>query len=77
MQTDVADSDPGIPEVMTITDKPEPNTRYLMLQNNYIAQKAAGQGTTPAGFSMVCSTYFPPFPQSLFLRVSFFHSQPR
>jgi len=39
--TDVTDSDPHIPVKMTISDNPEPNTRYLMLQNNYIAQKAA------------------------------------
>jgi hypothetical protein len=39
--TDVHDFDFDIPPSKTISDKPEPNTRYSMLQNNYIAQKAA------------------------------------
>jgi len=41
--TDVKDSEFDIPPSKTISDKPEPNTRYSMLQNNYIAQKAADQ----------------------------------
>jgi hypothetical protein len=39
--TDMNDSDIDIPVLMTISNKPELNTRYVMLQNNYIAQKAA------------------------------------
>jgi hypothetical protein len=39
--TDVKDSDIDIPSSKTISDKPEPNTRYLMLQKNFLAQKSA------------------------------------
>ena len=39
--TEVNDSNGDLPDLQTISDKPEPNTRYLMLHNNFIAQKAA------------------------------------
>jgi len=39
--TNVKDSDLDIPPSKTISDKPEPNTRYSMLRNNYFSQKAA------------------------------------
>jgi hypothetical protein len=39
--TEVNDSDVDAPLSMNISDKSEPNTRYLMLQKNYIAQKSA------------------------------------
>jgi hypothetical protein len=39
--TDVKDSDFEISVTSEISDKSEPNTRYLMLQKNYFAQKSA------------------------------------
>ena len=38
---DVNDSEIDVSISVDISDKPEPNTRYLMLQKNYIAQKSA------------------------------------
>ncbi len=38
---DVNDSETEVSISADISDKPEPNTRYLMLQKNYIAQKSA------------------------------------
>ena len=39
--TDAKDSDINIPASKPLSDTPEPNTRYLMLRKNFLAQKSA------------------------------------